>query len=234
MKKDLEPYVCLFENCDLAFDIFPSSKEWIDHIRTQHRMKWHCVAKNHEPKAFDSQASFEGHMREEHRGRFREEQLPFLAENSGRPVGPTFEQCPFCGQNSGNLEVHVAHHLQYLALLSLPMFDEGCNEMSGRTSTSSRRYPHSQSRDSMKDYQRHLPIAEFKDLRETDETRPKDASIPNTDFESAHSVSVRLLTWQSLLLIKEQHLPVTETEQRWDPILQSIFIGGWPDLQDGT
>lgn len=60
-------------------------------------------------------------------------QLKILAERSSRSSGPLFEYCPLCGESTGHsLEEHVASHLRYLALKSLPFPDnydyDDCSE----------------------------------------------------------------------------------------------------------
>jgi hypothetical protein len=90
-------------------------------MRTRHLMRWHCVAKPHTaPIVLEREEEFIEHMKTEHPGKFRDDQLPFIAESSSHPKDPTFDDCPFCTETPTNLEDHVGQHLRGLALRSLP------------------------------------------------------------------------------------------------------------------
>lgn len=89
-------------------------------MRSEHRMSWRCVFRDHTPQAFETREAFLNHMTEAHTGKFRVEQLPFIAESSARALSPTVPVCPFCTEAAGDLEDHVAQHLYYFALQSLP------------------------------------------------------------------------------------------------------------------
>ncbi|KAH8779889.1 hypothetical protein F5883DRAFT_406681, partial [Diaporthe sp. PMI_573] len=140
VKKDLDPYVCSFLPCARGEDIFSTSADWISHMQQTHCMRWYCTLKTHKPEAFTSIEEYITHMTAEHPGKFKETQLPFLAANSQRPLRRIFQACPFCGEEGikkgETLEDHVAHHLQYLAVLSLPL-PEDVYDAEGTASTSS-------------------------------------------------------------------------------------------------
>lgn len=103
--------------------MYSSSKEWLSHMRSEHRMSWRCVVKDHPPQTFETCEAFLKHMTEAHSRKFRKEQLPFIAESSARVLRPTVTACPFCAEGSGDLENHVAQHLCHFALQSLPWPD---------------------------------------------------------------------------------------------------------------
>lgn len=92
-------------------------------MRSEHRMSWRCVVRDHPPQTFETREGFLDHMTQEHPGKFRKEQLPFIAESSARALSPTVTACPFCAEDSGDLENHVARHLCHFALQSLPWPD---------------------------------------------------------------------------------------------------------------
>lgn len=103
-------------------------------------MSWRCVVRDHPPQTFDTREAFLNHMTEAHPGMFRKEQLPFIAESSARPLSPTVPACPFCAEESGDLENHVAQHLCHFALQSLPWpdhLDQGSEIISGQEMNSS-------------------------------------------------------------------------------------------------
>lgn len=124
MRKDLDPYICVFDECDTPFEIYSSSREWLSHMRSQHRMRWHCFATSHEPSFFESPHALEEHLREIHADHFSSEEMSFLVENSSHPSLSVIEDCPFCQQTAENTEEHVARHLIQFALRSLPWPDD--------------------------------------------------------------------------------------------------------------
>ncbi|KAM6484223.1 hypothetical protein HDV62DRAFT_315358 [Trichoderma sp. SZMC 28011] len=133
VNKDLYPYVCVVDKCDDPIEIYSSRKEWLAHMRTRHLMRWYCIAKPHtQPLEFDSESGFIEHMKVGHPGKFRNDQLSLVAENSSRPKDSVFDDCPFCIGTSDNLEEHVALHLRDLALRSLPWPDDDeCDSQQG-------------------------------------------------------------------------------------------------------
>ncbi|KAL6825861.1 hypothetical protein J3E69DRAFT_380963 [Trichoderma sp. SZMC 28015] len=125
VSKDLYPYVCVVDKCDDPIEIYSSRKEWLAHMSTRHLMRWYCIAKPHiQPLEFDSENGFIEHMRIDHLGKFKNDQLSLVAENSSRPKDSVFDDCPFCIGTSDNLEEHVGLHLRDLALRSLPWPDD--------------------------------------------------------------------------------------------------------------
>ncbi|KAH8768100.1 hypothetical protein F5883DRAFT_389003, partial [Diaporthe sp. PMI_573] len=119
VRKDLDPYVCVFDECNTPTEIYSSSREWLSHMRSQHRMRWHCFATSHEPFFFQSPDDLEKHLREAHAGQLRSEEISFLVENSSHPSLSAMEHCPFCQETAENTEEHVARHLIQFALRSL-------------------------------------------------------------------------------------------------------------------
>ncbi|KAF2805712.1 uncharacterized protein BDZ99DRAFT_396002, partial [Mytilinidion resinicola] len=120
VKKDLDAYFCVFKECDSPYEIYSSSKEWLSHMSTRHRMRWQCFATGHEPLLCKTSEDFETHMRTVHAGSFSDKQLPFILEISAQPITPTLEHCPFCSISDGDIEGHVSGHLREFALRSLP------------------------------------------------------------------------------------------------------------------
>lgn len=109
-------------------------------MRSEHRMSWRCVVRDHPPQIFETREAFLDHMRDAHNGKFRKEQLPFIAESSARALSPTVPACPFCAGDSGDIESHVAQHLCHFALQSLPwpdQLDQGSEVVSGSEMNSS-------------------------------------------------------------------------------------------------
>lgn len=119
--------MCIFDECDTPFEIYSSSKEWMSHMRSKHRMRWHCFATSHEPSFFESPDVLEEHLKEIHAGHFSSEEISLLIKNSSHPSLSVIEHCPFCPQIAENIEEHVARHLVQFALRSLPWPDDCSN-----------------------------------------------------------------------------------------------------------
>lgn len=140
VKKDLDPYVCHFFPCEHDKDMFSTSTDWLSHEQT-HCMRWYCTSKTHATEMFSKQEEYIIHMKAQHPGKFKEAQLPLLAENSRRPLKRIFDVCPLCGEKSEKekgLEDHVAHHFQYLALLSLPLHEDPDDAEYGASASSTK------------------------------------------------------------------------------------------------
>lgn len=95
----------------------------------EHTLRWRCTSKSHGTIAFATENEYVDHMRASHQSSFTEPQLRVLASRQGRPVGAMFEICPICGTDnlpsgSGSLEHHIIGHLRFLALKSLPAYED--------------------------------------------------------------------------------------------------------------
>ena len=125
VKNDLEPYVCLFEECNNPEELYNHSEDWLKHMR-QHTLRWYCKSKSHSTFVFESGVQYERHMREAHKGAFTDDQLRVLTKRNSRTTGPIFECCPLCGSSpdrvKGKLEDHIVGHMRFLALKSLPPY----------------------------------------------------------------------------------------------------------------
>ena len=101
VKSDIQPYVCLLENCPSPSDLYSIRNDWLHHMRQKHgKTQYACFAPIHTRGAqfFDTKAAYEDHMRREHPGTFTESHLAILVEKSvyRTPLTPLFETCPIC------------------------------------------------------------------------------------------------------------------------------------------
>ncbi|KFY45073.1 hypothetical protein V494_01165 [Pseudogymnoascus sp. VKM F-4513 (FW-928)] len=131
VKNDLDEYVCLFETCDRADEIYRHSTDWLKHMR-QHSLRWRCNAKIHPPEIFSKREDYENHLREKHKSTYTAAQLRLLADRNARPLEELFESCPLCGDQpeGGRMEDHIAGHLRFLALKSLPRVEDDVSDTS--------------------------------------------------------------------------------------------------------
>ncbi|RAK75252.1 uncharacterized protein BO72DRAFT_529568 [Aspergillus fijiensis CBS 313.89] len=124
LKHDLDAYVCLFEECATETILYSHSEEWLNHLR-EHKVRWRCTAKAHGILIFEDQADYLDHIRNKHKG--SESQLRHLTERGSQPSGPLFVICPLCNAEAAKLNIpvedHIASHLRYLALQSLPFVE---------------------------------------------------------------------------------------------------------------
>ncbi|KAF4968448.1 hypothetical protein FSARC_4142 [Fusarium sarcochroum] len=88
--KDIDPYVCLFEECKQGDALFHSVEEWLGHMQWQHTVLWTCQAPEHEKYIYDSETGLEEHIRHMHPGSFTEGQLPKLVDQGALPAPDTF------------------------------------------------------------------------------------------------------------------------------------------------
>jgi len=187
-------------------------------MRTRHLMRWHCVAKPHtSPVVLEHEEEFIEHMKTEHPGKFRDGQLPFIAESSSHPKDPTFDDCPFCTETSTNLEDHVGQHLRNLALRSLPWpkdDEQGSQQVSDldNDNTSS----DEGTRDTTKNFRSQLPEPDFDD-------NSKDGD--GSEAEEGE----RLRSYGFLPKIEYQHGTLDLLEQLTDKAMASLAQRQYPD-----
>ncbi|KAI9763063.1 MAG: hypothetical protein M1840_000954 [Geoglossum simile] len=111
-------------SCSFPNRTFGTRHEWFDHEAQIHRGGWHCSECSIESPI---RASFENHIRLEHRQLFEDNQLPALAELCVMPMEKRATgKCPLCLKDGQHLRSHIARHMQTVALFVLPRTsDEG-------------------------------------------------------------------------------------------------------------
>jgi hypothetical protein len=134
--KDLKPYICTFEQCDLKF--FSDRRDWFDHELQCHRGLWHCDFCAAE---FSSATTFQKHILNQHTQHVSSDQLDALTEASKRHVDRIAAlDCPLCNEwevtlrkanpsisaedmvvvTPAQFRHHLGSHMQQLALFALP------------------------------------------------------------------------------------------------------------------
>ncbi|EKJ75876.1 hypothetical protein FPSE_04056 [Fusarium pseudograminearum CS3096] len=132
VKNDLDPYVCLFENCDSPEHLYSHSNTWIKHMK-EHTLRWRCKSKAHREFLAETREDYVDHMKTSHPQKFTDAQLDVLADRNAHTIGPLFIACPLCGLDTTDMpmENHVVGHMRFLALKSLPPFYEDNVELDG-------------------------------------------------------------------------------------------------------
>ncbi|KAI0599834.1 hypothetical protein F4775DRAFT_548461 [Biscogniauxia sp. FL1348] len=130
VKNDLDPYVCLFEECDSAEELYSHSHAWLKHMRG-HVMRWRCVSKSHGEFVATTRDEYLSHMKTAHPAKLTDAQLGVMADRNSRIAGPLFKSCPLCGIENvdDKIEDHIVGHMRFLALKSLPSYEEDTEEL---------------------------------------------------------------------------------------------------------
>ncbi|KLO99320.1 uncharacterized protein LW94_2645 [Fusarium fujikuroi] len=96
-----------------------------------HTLRWRCASKRHGEFVADSRDQYLDHMKHSHPGMFTDDQLGILADQNVRKTGPLFKACPLCGEEeaSPSLIDHLVGHMRFLALKSLPPYQEDSDDL---------------------------------------------------------------------------------------------------------
>ena len=120
---DLEPYQCTFDNCLRAHKTFGVQDDWFCHELDNHRLckVWYCQSCDYE---VGEKEDIELHLSEKHKEAVARDNLSTMATLCERYSDKALidQFCPFCGISklpSEALKLHIADHLEQLALLSI-------------------------------------------------------------------------------------------------------------------
>ncbi|KAL8420551.1 hypothetical protein RB594_003366 [Gaeumannomyces avenae] len=107
--EDLEPYICISEQCGNLPPAFSTREDWRKHMRSKHRAdwaqymhrphRWLCTIKHSPPRPFESEQLLLDHLRKEHSEDFPEAELVLIASRSKVPVPSEAYICQFCGED---------------------------------------------------------------------------------------------------------------------------------------
>ncbi|XMA19839.1 hypothetical protein WAI453_012630 [Rhynchosporium graminicola] len=159
---DLEPYVCVFQDCSDPNRLFRGRATWLSHMQETHTKQWTCRAASHRLVVFDTEIGFENHMRFDHAKGFKESQLPWYKKRSQGSAANLFTECPLCGygppverintlinsDESGNKQKqdqsrivsedvveHLAGHLHMISIKALPWRENVEEELSEKAAS---------------------------------------------------------------------------------------------------
>lgn len=199
--KDIDPFVCLFEDCKEGSTLFKTVEDWLGHMRWQHTIAYSCQAVGHERENFGSPQDLEDHIRGEHPGTFTESQLPGIVKQGAVPTPNTIgalnfslslneTRCLLChaldpqrvnaetvddaapSSPEQTMQNHILEHLEAIALLALP--DSGDADELESDARQPSTDPGAQRIKATDD----LPLAIFED---TVAQRAEDESVPDQD-----------------------------------------------------
>lgn len=124
--RDLQPYVCTFEQCATGEETYESRHRWFNHEVQCHRRVWSCPG--HCEEVFQDSDSFEAHVRDHNEQDIPTAQLKTFVDMAARHPDRlhTKSECPLCALpvvGATSLEKHLGRHLESLALFALPQLD---------------------------------------------------------------------------------------------------------------
>lgn len=120
--KDLEPYMCTFDDCIRAEKTYGVQDEWFQHELESHRILkvWVCQICVTE---FNSSQAFEEHLQKRHDNVWDPSQMAMMLSLCMKHSGASLRDqvCPLCAMKLkvDTVKDHVANHLEQLALTSV-------------------------------------------------------------------------------------------------------------------
>ncbi|THV45988.1 hypothetical protein BGAL_0429g00030 [Botrytis galanthina] len=130
--EDLQPYICLFANCDRPGKSYSSFKDWQIHLNQPHYDSWICplhsdVGGNldEEPLIFKRLANFEDHLNNYHSDLDASSKNDLFHRSTQLAV--LSQRCFVCSEvlsSLSALQIHMANHLRSMSLLALPWLDD--------------------------------------------------------------------------------------------------------------
>ncbi|KAF9891460.1 hypothetical protein FE257_003926 [Aspergillus nanangensis] len=138
--RDLEPYICISEECVDPLRFFHRKQDWMEHMASRHTKSWtqrvhtemwYCVMLHDVPVEFDNMTKLLGHLQSDHAAQLTKSQIQGRARRN-RAITPREPfVCPLCdaepydvkfaaaGSRSELFANHIGRHLKSLAFLSL-------------------------------------------------------------------------------------------------------------------
>jgi hypothetical protein len=116
--RDVSPYVCPFEACDVPDILYSSTKDWKTHIYAHHTRlnQWLCPACS---KTTDTSHGFIEHVMGNHKNIIDSDLIDDFADTCRQPeLIPVL--CPICGDKSDCSLDLIGEHIHEFSLLSLP------------------------------------------------------------------------------------------------------------------
>ncbi|EAQ87534.1 hypothetical protein CHGG_04153 [Chaetomium globosum CBS 148.51] len=210
VKNDLDPYVCLFENCNEPDLLYSHSEEWLSHMR-QHSLLWRCSS-HRKLGPFSTREEYIEHVRQHPKTKHSDAQLRALVNRSIQKTAKLFPSCSLCGKHEAKtdnrLEDHIAGHLRSLALKSLPSYQEDIPHDAGSGRSSVDTSP-PRSRSTVKDLNFDDDVLEF------------EVELPwaHSDSASGLQEAWELASWN----FYESAARGSPTALEDDPIIQSML-----------
>lgn len=111
-KHDLEPYVCISDECGSNLQYFVSLRDWRQHMNSQHTLDWiedihrpatwFCETGDHDYQEFATEAELRDHLQAAH-SEFNSEQQDTVVERNVVYTSRGHDTCPLCGTDVARL-----------------------------------------------------------------------------------------------------------------------------------
>lgn len=118
--RDLRPYICTYEHCADAKNLYDTRNEWAAHENSVHRRTWRCP--EHAEITFQNRAAYEDHLKIQHPQEAKLQSFQIMRAGESTTSLPD-RPCPFCQTefpSSSTLQDHIAFHLERIARFALP------------------------------------------------------------------------------------------------------------------
>ncbi|XPS78886.1 hypothetical protein M3J09_010885 [Ascochyta lentis] len=120
--RDLQPYVCTFENCTSADRTYESRREWFSHELQEHRQVWNCIEGCQQ--SFRSQNQFQAHLKHSHTQSIADRGIDVVAKSHSTYAAASIStDCPLCRRPVSSLRQlrsHLGKHQRQLSLFAIP------------------------------------------------------------------------------------------------------------------
>lgn len=113
VNEDLQPYVCISENCAENLRFFPTERLWLQHMRQAHTTTWirhlhtsdavswvcpmHHATTYTDQTMFGSHGDLYGHMTQVHHNSLTETEIVAISRRSEIKTPRSMDICPLCG-----------------------------------------------------------------------------------------------------------------------------------------
>lgn len=124
---DLDPYICLMEECTTPLELYRGREHWQEHMQKHpSARRWWCGNKAH--RQAKSENEFIEHMRTVHKKEGSDHELVGMAHPAKKVAAANFlfTSCPLCTKSLRGFAMmkHIIHHLRRLAFVSLPGYED--------------------------------------------------------------------------------------------------------------
>ncbi|KAK7424539.1 hypothetical protein QQX98_000504 [Neonectria punicea] len=121
--EDLLPYTCIIEDCPAPNLLFATRKEWDAHVKTSHRVQWHCPLCEESDLMYQDEKEIVHHFESQHQDDVRDLTLSTLLPwSETQHMGIT--SCPLCSsfgrEDSPEIVDHALRHIYEFSLRALP------------------------------------------------------------------------------------------------------------------
>jgi hypothetical protein len=119
--RDLRPYICTYEDCKSANQLYDTRRDWIQYENSFHRRIWRCP--EHPDLLFLDIQTYQQHLHSEHAQDSKAMSSEWVLQASETISTLADRCCPICSlylEHARPMQNHIALHLERFALFSIP------------------------------------------------------------------------------------------------------------------